>query len=310
MKNEKNLALLSSLYGVHFPDDFFQFWEFVNALDATEPRLALWQRAGLGLRLFGPYDLVANAFSLGDTSDAFYLKDRYPYDPPEFVTVMKWMAEGLHWGYFWDDPEAGGQPFVCSYYTGDITCSLNGDTLFTAVRKHLEEYYRDISDEMSADDEQEPNLLSQRNVLDALRMQLQRFTSHDEPEHGDAYLEKYVYGSSWPPQDAKRIPTLDGAGLRVPSESYRSIPMESMKAYELWMFLQVQENAEIFLQEGQLALREGYAGTALKVGKDLWTCGYGHLSFELLQGAYRMLGRNLLADRLQTHYQHFSASYK
>src|SRR4051812_5649079 len=120
METEMNLTLLSSIYGVHFPDDFFQFWEFVNALDTTEPRLALWERANLGLRLFGPYNIVANAFSLEDAHDAFSLKDRYPQDPPEFVTVMKWMAEGLHWGYFWDDPEAGLPPFVCSYYTGDI----------------------------------------------------------------------------------------------------------------------------------------------------------------------------------------------
>jgi len=74
MKIEKNLTLLPSIYGVHFPDDFFQFWEFVNALDATEPRLALWERGDLYLRLFGPYNILADAFSLGN-SPVNYFKE-------------------------------------------------------------------------------------------------------------------------------------------------------------------------------------------------------------------------------------------
>lgn len=308
--NDTIQTLLRSIYGVPFPDDFFQFWEWMNSLDAREPKRALWQRGDLYLRLLGPYHLFAHAFSQEHSQDAFYLKDRYLYDPPEFVTVMKWQFDGLHWGYFWDDPESHVPPFVCSYYTGDITCYPDGDTLFAAVRKHLEQYYRDLLDEKEDDPEQEQSVLSQLNVLDALRLPLQRSMRQDWPERGEAYLEKYVYGYDWRPQKGERIPTLDDVGLLVPPESYRVTSLEHMESYERWVFLSVQENAETFLREGQQALREGYAGTALKVGKDLWACGYGHLSFELLQKAYRMLGRNLLADRLQTHYQHFYADIR
>ncbi len=56
--------------------------------------------------------------------------------------------------------------------------------------------------------------------------------------------------------------------------------------------------------EARQALREGFPGTALKLGKDLWAVGgerHTEYAYELLDAAYAALGREVLREVLRIH---------
>lgn len=64
---------------------------FVDALHSTT-----------GLRLVGPYDIMAGKFDNMDSDSVnYHLHWRYFYDPPEFLTVLNGDETlGFHIGYF------------------------------------------------------------------------------------------------------------------------------------------------------------------------------------------------------------------
>ena len=51
----------------------------------------------LGLSVDGPLALLAN-------KERHPRDDRFFNDPPEFFTVLRGPADGLHWGYWFDQP--------------------------------------------------------------------------------------------------------------------------------------------------------------------------------------------------------------
>ena len=71
------------------------------------------------------------------------LKDaRYYNDPPEFLTVASGGTDGLHWGYYIDDPHAPTFPVV-SYYSNDaFELKIAGKTLFEALREEIKWHYK------------------------------------------------------------------------------------------------------------------------------------------------------------------------
>src|SRR5690348_14784047 len=94
---------LERRYGLQFPDSFFAFYEFACAHSALLEVLGrdLMGMALTGRDLMGPFDFLrASALPEGDP----LIDARYYNDPPEFLTVAFGRTDGLHWGYYIDDP--------------------------------------------------------------------------------------------------------------------------------------------------------------------------------------------------------------
>ncbi|MFK7986745.1 MAG: ADP-ribosylation family protein [Sandaracinaceae bacterium] len=86
--------IIREIYGFDFPDE-------------VEAALAFVREAGsdfdvLDLSLEGPL-----AVEGGETPKPWDGWPRHALDPPEFFTVMCGHTDGLHWGYWFDDPGGG-----------------------------------------------------------------------------------------------------------------------------------------------------------------------------------------------------------
>jgi hypothetical protein len=293
-------AQLRDLYGFDFPDDLFRFWDFVCRLRPLEPLLALSE--DLHLVLVGPFEVLAGRFDGPPPRSSLHLHWRYYDDPPEFFTVLAGDTDGLHWGHYLDDPAAGGG-CVASYYTHDAyELSVDGDDLFEAVRLHLEESYRDYEDYRDEDDEDAADYEADLARLAELRQRLQHYATGERPEVGDEYVEAYRGASSR--QDRVVAATAEGMGIVVPPERYRPLSLRDKK---LWSRLRKEEDPAELVEEARRALQDGYPGTALKLGKDLWaTTGPTKAAYasELLDAAYAALGREVLRQVLHTHQAH------
>jgi hypothetical protein len=279
---------LRTLYGFDFPDDFFHFWEFVNRLQPLEPLSALHD---LSIQLVGPFEVLAGRFDQRTPSLSLLLHWRYYLDPPEFFTVLVG-GESLHWGYYLDDPTTANG-CVASYYTHEtFEMSMDGDTLFQAVRLFLEELHSEHELDPSED-------MSGEETLTALRQPLMSYATGDRREIGAAYVDRYAN------QTARRrqvvTSTYEGMGIIVPREHYRPL---SRKDHKLWVYLNEAEDPADVVEEARRALYEGFAGTALKLGKDLWAIGgqrHTEHAYELLDAAYAALGRDALREVLSVH---------
>jgi len=288
---------LHELYGFDFPDDLFHFWEFATRLRPLEPLLALSDT--LHVHLAGPFEVLAGRFDRHTSRYSQLLHWRYYLDPPEFFTVLVGDTDGLHWGYYLDDPRTS-EGCVASYYAQDaFELAAEGDTLFEAARLHLEQLCRDCEDYLSDDPEHTAEYQASLEELGQLRQRLLEYATSERPETGDAYVDRYQGRS----RRRKRVvaATHEGMGIVVPPELYRPL---SLKDHKLWDRLWKKADPLDLVQEARQALAEGFSGTALKLGKDLWAIHANLRSdyaWDLLDEAYAALGREILRDVLQVH---------
>jgi hypothetical protein len=289
------------LYGFDFPEDFWEFWRFAGRLRPLEPLNALAEP--LGIHLVGPFEVLAGRFDRHTPRLSPLLHWRYAQDPAEFFTVLSGDTDGLHWGYYLDDPGAGPAGCVAYYYASDaFDLSVGGDTLFEAVRLELEYRYADLTDYLAEDPAHAADYEAALRQLDDLRSALRRYATGDRFEQGGAYTDRYQGESA----RAGRVvaATLDGMGVVVPPEQYRPLALADKK---LWHYLAEDDDPAELVGEARAALREGFPGTALKLGKDLWAVGGGRrdgYAFELLDAAYAALGRRVLREVLRAHRAH------
>jgi hypothetical protein len=282
---QQRRARLAAEYGFDFPESLFRFWEMACRLAPLDPLNALAET--LGVVLVGPFEVLHGRFDGRVPRRSLLLHWRYHDDPPEMFTCLAGDEDGLHWGLFLDEP--GVCPgCVASYYARDAyEVSAEGDDLFEAMRLHLE--LRHASAEDEAPEALEP--------LSRLRARLLEQATADRPELGDEYAERYAGVTS-------RVPTartMEGMGVVVPEGTYRPLSLEDRK---LWRRLRRGEGLDEAVAEARQALAEGFPGTALKLGKDLWACRgerQQHLAGELLEAAYEALGRPALSRALATH---------
>jgi hypothetical protein len=290
-------AQLRRFYGFDFPEDLFRFWEFVRRLQPLDPLHALADT--LHVVLVGPFDVLAGRFDGLTTRYSPILHWRYYLDPPEFFTVLAGDTDGLHWGYYLDDP-AQPRATVASYYARDaFELSCDGDGLFEAMRLHLEHLQRDCEDYRSEAEEGAGEYDRHLDQLARLRERLMGYATRERTETGDEYTERYT--GSWLRKEWVVAPTPEGMGIVVPEGTYRPL---SLTGRELWRSLRRDKDPSDLVEEARLALREGFAGTALQLGKGLWaTSGevrQGYAS-ALLDGAYAALGREALRQVLRIH---------
>ena len=288
---------LRQLYGFDFPDDFFRFWELSTRLRPLEPLSALDEATGISL--VGPFEVLAGRFDGRSPRYSQLLHWRYSMDPPEFFTVLAGGGDGLHAGYYLDDP-ATGVGCMASYFALDVfEMAVDGDDLFAAVRLSVEEQWAacelDHSYQLMDDEEHDESLAR----LAALREQLTAFGTAERPEVGQAYMD--LYSGRAPRRPAPVAATREGMGIVVPPELYRPLPVKDKK---LWSLLGKDDDPVELVEEARRALREGFPGTALKLGKDLWSFGGGRraeYAYELLDAAYAALGREPLRLVLAAH---------
>jgi hypothetical protein len=280
---QKRRDQLRSLYGFDFPEDLFHFWDFVNRLRPLEPLQALFD--SLHLQLTGPFEVLYGRFDGHTPRHPILLHWRYYNDPHEFFTVLTGDVDGLHYGYWLDDPRAG-KGSVASYFAEDaFEVTPSGDSLFEAVRLELEERARDL--------EEDHELKS----VDTLREKLRRFATDDRPETGEEYVEKYLGQAARARKKRTVAATQDGMGIVVHPELYRAL---SVKDKALWKRLWRDDDPIELLEEARQAIVDGFPGTALKVGKELWAVGSDR-AVELLDAAYSALGRDVLVEVLRAH---------
>jgi hypothetical protein len=288
---------LRSLYGFDFPEDFFAFWELACRCRPLEPLDFLEDTTET--HLVGPFEVLAGRFDKRRPKLPHHLHWRFYLDPPEFFTVLTGGTDGLHWGYYLDDP-ATGSGGVASYYAADgFEMTADGDTLFEAVRLSLEEHYRDCDEYREDDPEYADDYEATMRAIDKQRTALCRHATDDRPEIGDEYVEKYQGLST----RNERIvaDTYEGLGIVVPRKKYRRL---SLKDRKLWSRLRKDDNPRDLVDEAMQALRDGFPGTALKLGKDLWAFGGEHqtmYAYDLLDAAYAALGRDVLRRVLAVH---------
>ncbi len=290
-------AQLRELYGFDFPDDLFRFWDFAARLRPLEPLRALDD--ALDMVLVGPFEVLAGRFDGRSPRYSLHLHWRYYDDPPEFFTAVAGHIDGLHWGLYLDDP-AAGSGCVASYYSRDaFEISSDGDDLFEAVRLHLEHSHQDCEEYRAEDEENAAEYDAQLDGLAELRGTLMRWATTHRPEIGEEYAERY---GSAPLRDERVVAeTMEGMGIVVPPALSRPL---SLKDKRLWSRLRKEDDPLDLVEEARDALRAGFPGTALKIGKDLWaTTGptKTDYAYELLDAAYAALGREELRQVLRNH---------
>jgi hypothetical protein len=291
---------LRELYGFDWPDDLFRFWDFARRLQPLNPLEALAEP--LGIVLVGPFEVLAGRFNGRTPRYSQVLHWRYYDDPPEFFTVLAGDTDGLHWGYYLDDPGPGrvSRPTVASYYARDaFELSADGDSLFEAVRLAVEHAQRDNEDYLAEDSENAPRYTEKLRQIGRLRERVLAVATADRTETGDEYLSRY--SGSWARSEWVVARTLKGMGIVVPEGTYRPL---SLSDRELWKRLRRNPDPAEVVEEARQAVREGFPGTALKLGKDLWALtGARRTAYavELLTMAYEALGRDVLRHILKTH---------
>jgi hypothetical protein len=255
---------VDDLWGVPFPKDLHAFHAF-----AKKNAAAL---EALDLRIAGPLEYLQTGKSPEES--------RYYNDPPEFVTVLGGMIDGLHWGYWFDAP-GELEPVVVSYYANDaFELGEHGPSLFGAVSQHLEALARDAKDNLTDDPEYADDYRQQLVTLAGIRTKLKKHLVKTKSK-------RKVVAS-----------TRNKLGIVTAKVHYR--PLAKVDAFERWNYEPKKTEVKRLVDAAVHALMEGLPGPALKLGHDLWIYPeFRRQSADMLDRAYAALGREVLREQLR-----------
>ncbi|KAM9675779.1 histone PARylation factor 1 [Dama dama] len=292
---------VESHYRLPLPEDFYHFWRFCEGLDPEQPADSL--SASLGLRLVGPYDILAGKHKIKKKSAGlnFNLHWRFYYDPPEFQTIIIGDSKTqFHMGYFRDSPDE--LPVFVGTNEAKKNCIIvqSGDNVFAAVKLFLMKKLKEVTDKKKT---------SLLKTIDEKLTEAAR-------ELGLSLEQRTVRMKQ---RDKKVVTkTFHGAGLVVPVDKndvgYRELPETDASLRRicrtiveapsdtdrLQAFAPVQEMVTYV----QFANDECDYGMGLELGLDLFCHGshYFHkVAGQLLPLAYNLLKRNLFAEIIEAH---------
>lgn len=284
-------AVVEEVYGFPFPDDLYAFHDFAHANPASLETLEL--------ELDGPFALIeGRTKGITKSWDPGGNSPRFLNDPPEFFTVAVGDHDGLHWGYWFDDP-ATLPPVVTSYlHSGDFDLGNAFDSIFDAIRAHLEDLHAEAELHLIDDAEFAADHRATLEALASTRTALSKFAHGDRPETGHTYRERYA--TTTKPRTSRKPTAMTGnkLGIVVPKKAYR--PLSDTDMFQGVDHKPTAKEVEALVKSAEVAMDEGFAGSALKLGHDLWPyAAFQAESYELLDSAYGALGRKVLRDYLK-----------
>ncbi|XP_062334633.1 histone PARylation factor 1 [Osmerus eperlanus] len=288
-------------YKLRMPEDFYHFWDFCRCLRPDNPREALMDT--LGLRLVGPFDILAEAHRGSSKHQPnFNLHWRYYYDPPELQTILQGSLDNQHhMGYYRDSPDS--LPALVGENEAKKGCTITqmGDNVFAAVYLFLSKKRKNrvwAKEGGAALDSLEAGL---KEKMEALSFSMEQKTK------------------AMKLRDKKVVTkTFHGAGIVVPVDKndvgYRELPETDAGLKRICKAIAEacddEERMKSFapLQEMitfvQFANDECDYGMGYELGIDLFCYGSHYLYKvirQLLPLAYSLLGRTLFGDILETH---------
>lgn len=210
------------------------------------------------------------------------LHARYACDPPELVTVMSGHADGLHYGFFHDEPAKPPWLLVHNFArdTGE-TAGVNGvgRTVIDFLHFHVQQARKDG--------------LEVEVLLPALE------------ELCDASAAVVAAEQPRRPKTISRLRALCGVGPALPA---------SIKPSSSWPALEVRRRAyaasdpivERWIAEAREAVAAGAPALALMIGHDLFflRSAFQDEAVELLEQGYGAIGREPLARIARLHSAH------
>ncbi|XP_064441361.1 histone PARylation factor 1 isoform X2 [Mirounga angustirostris] len=255
-------------YKLSLPEDFYHFWKFCEELDPEKPADSL--STTLGLRLVGPYDILAGKHKMKKKSASlnFNLHWRFYYDPPEFQTIIIGDNKTqFHMGYF--------RLFLMKKLK-EVT-----DKKKTSLMKNIDEKLTEAARELGYPLEQRTMKMKQRDK----KVVTKTF-------HGAGLVvpvDKNDVGYRELPETDANLKRICKTIVEAPSDEDR------LKA-----FAPIQEMMTFV----QFANDECDYGMGLELGMDLFCYGshYFHkVAGQLLPLAYNLLKRNLFAEIIEDH---------
>lgn len=218
------------------------------------------------------------------------LDDRFRRDPPELVTVMWGMGDGLHFGLWYDDP-AELPSFVVRNYGRDSSETWREEA---TVLKTLARDYEDALEE----EVDEPPSAKDVQALRALGAALAWWAPHD-----DAALQADGR-RRW--ARAKRGDIVGGLAPALPKGAgdARATKAAADRRFELYEDGDIPKLGKL-VTTAKRELKRGKPAFALVLGRELHWCDDDEtreVSLELLVDAYRALGRDALAEIARVHH--------
>ncbi|KAL5460079.1 hypothetical protein EMCRGX_G033497 [Ephydatia muelleri] len=287
---------------VDMPDDFTQFWDLCKSLDSCHPELALMP--ALNLELVGPFHVLQGQLT-GVPWQQCVLQDRYFYDPPEVVTVLRSDDDrGFHLGYFRDDPKSVDCLVVSNCANVDCEFRIEGNNLFSAVRFLLKNKLQDKSIKKTKRQELEHIESLIKNKAEELHLDMQEpkglTTKRNRTINAKCF---HKIGLSVPFDKSTEVgyrplPVTDGE-LRKILDRIAACSVEAKRP-------SLMEPLQEIVTYVQFANDECDYGMGLELGLDLFMHGdqFHSLVLNLLPLAYELLYRDEYARIIKEHVHH------
>lgn len=293
-------AVISRLFLVEMPDDFFQFYEFCRSISEKNPLNVLRE---FNLRLVGPFDVFREEFLKAKVKDkqALLRHWRYYYDPPEFQTIIADSGkDGLHYGYWRDD--SSEKPVFVARNRAAVNCIIESvaENIFGALNEHMGEKLKLASPfekpRVSKFLQRLKNFVKERNI------NLEKKTASMQAR------EKKVVAR-----------TFHKAGIVVPYDKktqlgYRDLAVTDSELQKLLKQIEhppapearktpVSKLEEV-IRLATIAADECDFGTVLELGHDLFSSGVSHVqarALNLLFLVYGLLQRPAFREIAEAH---------
>ncbi|XP_046837716.1 histone PARylation factor 1 [Vespa crabro] len=290
---------IKNLFLVQMPEDFYQFYEFCKLISKNAALRAL---KSVHLNLVGPFDILDNKLkSFKNKDKEKYLGHwRYYYDPPEFQTIITGEKDGLHLGYWRDEPNE--KPIFVVKNKADVNCIIQpeAENVFGAVNVCIEDALKTA------------NLFEKTSILQ-LQKQLKEFAQ----KHNitlESKTDKMIN------REKKVVArTFHKAGIVVPYNKktqlgYRELSVTDKELQQIFKkideanSLEERKKAMSKLDEvvrlATIAADECDFGTCLELAHDLFSSGNVHIEKTALQMfsiAYTHLNRPEFLEIIKVH---------
>lgn len=292
------LGAVKRLYGVDLPEEILAVWDLASSLSPDDPTSAFAGDDLVALSLVGPFEVLAGRTVVKPGLD-MRLHWRFRFDPPELLTLMMGNEDGLHFGYWLDDPAAG--PSCVAFYYAHDSCELSvaGITLWETIRGWLERAHAGAVEGMREEPGYEARYVKDLVAIGRLRERLVEYATRERTEIGAAYEKKYELRGLRALQTVAMTP--EGMGIVAPPERYRPL---SRTGADLAKALGGKAPPKRLVEEALALAAKGFPASALELGRHCWRRARDEAAYALLDAAYAGLGRPALREILAVHRAH------